>query len=70
MVNPTGKIKLKVKTEMTELLGSEQIVYFNIGKNKCCARLSTDFLVEDYIELSFDENNFLYFDKETGERLA
>ncbi|MBR2525389.1 sn-glycerol-3-phosphate ABC transporter ATP-binding protein UgpC [bacterium] len=70
MVNPTGKIKLKVKTEMTELLGSEQIVYFKIGENKCCARLSTDFLVEDIIELSFDESNFLYFDKVTGERLA
>jgi len=70
MVNPTGKIKLKVKTEMTELLGSEQIIYFSIGKNKCCARVSTDFLIEDYIELSFDENNFLYFDKITGERLA
>ena len=32
MINPSGHIKLRVKTEMTELLGSEQIVYFNIGK--------------------------------------
>ena len=70
MINPTGYIKLKVKTEMTELLGSEQIVYFNIGKNKCCAKLNTDFLVEDYFDLNLNENDFLYFDKETGERLA
>ncbi len=70
MINPTGHIKLKVKTEMTELLGSEQIVYFNIGKNKCCAKLNTDFLVEDSFDLNLNENDFLYFDKETGERLA
>lgn len=70
MFNPSGRIKLRVKTEMTELLGSEQIVYFNIGENRCCAKLSTDFLVEDSFELSLNENDFLYFDKETGERLA
>lgn len=69
-VNPEGHIKLKVKTEMTELLGSEQIVYFSIGNNKCCAKLSTDFLVEDEFELNMSEKDFLYFDKETGERLA
>lgn len=69
-VNPEGHIKLKVKTEMTELLGSEQIVYFSIGNNKCCAKLSTDFLVEDEFELSMSEKDFLYFDKKTGERLA
>ena len=70
MLNPQGKIKLNVKTEMTELLGSEQIAYFNIGKNRCCARLNTDYIIEDNIELSLNENNFLYFDKITGERLA
>ena len=70
MINTSGHIKLKVKTEMTELLGSEQIVYFYIGNNRCCAKLSTDFLIENELELSLDESNFLYFDKDTGERLA
>jgi multiple sugar transport system ATP-binding protein len=70
MINPEGRIKFFVKTEMTELLGSEQIVYFNINEDKCCAKLSTDYLVEDKIELSLDVNNFLYFDKQTGERIA
>ena len=70
MENTSGRIKLKVKTDMTELLGSEQIVYFNIGNNKCSAKLSTDFLVEDEFELSLNTEDFLYFDKITGERLA
>lgn len=70
MVNPSGRIKFRVKTEMTELLGSEQIIYFNIQENKCCAKLSTDYLVEDEFELSLNEEDFLYFDKTTGERLA
>lgn len=70
MVNATGRIKFRVKTEMTELLGSEQIIYFTIGENKCCAKLSTDYLVEDDFELKLNSDDFLYFDKETGERLA
>lgn len=70
MVNSTGRIKLRVKVDMTELLGSEQIVYFNIGENKCCAKLSTDYLIEDEFELSLNPADFLYFDKQTGERLV
>lgn len=70
MVNTTGRIKFRVKTEMTELLGSEQIIYFTIGENKCCAKLSTDYLVEDDFELKLNSDDFLYFNKETGERLA
>ena len=70
MMNSTGRIKLRVKAEMTELLGSEQIIYFNIGKDRCCAKLSTDYLIEDEFDLSLNADDFLYFDKETGERLA
>ena len=70
MMNNSGRIKLNVKTDMKELLGSEQIVYFNIGNNKCCAKLSTDYDVQEDLSLSLDTKDFLYFDKETGERIA
>ncbi len=70
IMNPAGDIKLTVKTDIKELLGSEQIVYFNIGENKCCAKLNTDFAVGNEFELSLSKNDFLYFDKETGERLV
>jgi len=69
MTNPNGRIKLNVKVEMTELLGSEQIAYFNIGENRCSAKLSAEQNIGEYLELSLDSNEFLYFDKKTGERI-
>lgn len=64
-----GEIKLIAKVEMAELLGSEKIVYFNLGENKCSARLSADTEVKDTIELSFFEKDIYLFDKETGMRV-
>ena len=69
MVTPDGRIKLNEKVEMTELLGSEQIAYFNIGDNKCCAKLNTEQKIEKSIELRLNDNEFLYFDQESGERI-
>lgn len=69
MIVPSGRIKLNVEIEMTELLGSEQIVYFNIGKNACCARLSSSTQYDKNLQLNLDNDKFLYFDKETGERI-
>lgn len=64
-----GEIRLRAKVEMVELLGSEKIVYFNLGENKCSARLSADTEVKDTIELSFFEKDVYLFDKETGMRV-
>lgn len=69
MTNSNGRIKLNVKVEMTELLGSEQIAYFNIGENRCSAKLSAEQNIGEYLELSLDSNEFLYFDQKTGERI-
>lgn len=69
MTDPNGRIKLNVKVEMTELLGSEQIAYFNIGENRCSAKLSAEQNIGEYLELSLDSNEFLYFDQKTGERI-
>lgn len=69
MTNPNGRIKLNVKVEMTELLGSEQIAYFNIGENRCSAKLSAEQNIGEYLELSLDSNEILYFDQKTGERI-
>ena len=38
-----GKIKLTVNIEISELLGSEKIAYFNIGDQKCSAKLPADY---------------------------
>ena len=69
MTSPEGEIKLAVKVDMYEMLGSEKIVYFYIGKTKCSVKLPPNFAVDDDLILKIDKNNLLFFDKETGKRL-
>ncbi len=69
MFNPDGDIKFSVKVDITELLGSEKIAYFNIGENKCSAKLPADFNTGENIELSISPEDLYFFDKETGKRI-
>ena len=64
-----GDIKLNVNVEITELLGSEKIAYFNIGNQKCSAKLSADKEIGQTLELSINPNDIYYFDKNTGLRI-
>ncbi len=69
MFNPEGNIKLNVNVDITELLGSEKIAYFNIGDKKCSAKLPADFNVGKNLELSIDPNDLYFFDKTSGVRI-
>lgn len=69
MTSPDGDIKLICKVDMSEMLGSEKIVYFYFGKTKCCVKLPPNFVIEDDIVLKVDVNNLFFFDKETGNRI-
>ena len=64
-----GDLKLTVDVEITELLGSEKIAYFNIGDKKCCAKLSADYDIGKTLKLSINPTDIYYFDKETGARV-
>lgn len=64
-----GEIKLSVNIELTELLGSEKIAYFNIGNKKCSAKLPVDFKIDETLELSINPADLYFFDKETGKRI-
>ena len=64
-----GKIKLSVDVEITELLGSEKIAYFNIGNKKCSAKLSADTAIDKTLELSINPADIYYFNKNTGIRI-
>ena len=57
-----GEIKKTVDVEITELLGSEKIAYFNIGDNKCSAKLSADYNFDKTLELSIHEKDLYKFD--------
>ncbi len=69
MTGSEGEIKLVVKVDMTEMLGSEKIVYFYIGKTRCSVKVAPNFVVDDDIVLKINKNNLLIFDGETGLRI-
>jgi multiple sugar transport system ATP-binding protein len=69
MTKPDGEIKLTVNIDISEMLGSEKIVYFNIGDAKCCAKLDADTKIEKTLKLSINQNDLYMFDIKTGERV-
>lgn len=69
MTSPDGDIKLAVNVDMVEMLGSEKIVYFYIGRTRCSIKLSHDFATDDSLILKINRNNLFLFDAETGARI-
>ncbi len=69
MIKPDGKIKLTVNVEISEMLGSEKIAYFNIGDRKCSAKLDSDFNIGKTLDLSISKEDLYKFDTQTGERI-
>lgn len=65
-----GDIRLTVNVDMTELLGSEQIAYFNIGESKCSAKLPADICIAKNLDLSIKREDIFLFNKETGKRIV
>ena len=64
-----GNIKKTVNIDITELLGSEKIAYFNIGNRKCSAKLPSDFYIDKNLEISLREEDLFKFDKISGKRI-
>lgn len=69
MVKPDGDIKLSVNVDISEMLGSEKIAYFDIGEKRCSAVLSSDFNIGKTLDLSISSSDLYKFDKITGERI-
>ena len=69
MVKPDGNIKLTVEVDISEMLGSEKIAYFDIGTKHCSAVLSSDFNIGKTLDLSINSADLYKFDKQTGERI-
>ena len=60
----SGDVKFVVDVDISEMLGSEKIAYFNLQGKKCSAKLSPDFEIGEQIELSLSTDNMLFFDKD------
>ncbi len=69
MVKPNGDIKLTVEVDISEMLGSEKIAYFDIGTKHCSAVLSSDYNIGKTLDLSINSADLYKFDKQTGERI-
>lgn len=69
MTSEDGKIRLAVKVDTSEMLGSEKIAYFYMGDTKCSVKLPPNFVVDEDLVLNIDSKNLLFFDSITGERL-
>ena len=63
-----GSIKLTADVDITELLGSEKIVYFNIGNSKCSVKLDAENVIGKTVDISINPDDIYLFDKETGMR--
>ena len=55
--------------EINEMLGSENIIYFNIGETKCSAKLSADFEFDKTVKLGLNSDKLLFFDPKTTNRI-
>lgn len=69
MVKSDGNIKLNVNVDISEMLGSEKIAYFNIGDKKCSAVLGSDVKIGSTLDLSINTADLYKFDINTGERI-
>ena len=64
-----ANISLAVNVDIAEMLGSEKIVYFTLNGAKCAAKVDAQKKFDDCILLNFNIDDFLFFDKETCERI-
>lgn len=69
MISPDGDIKLTADIDISELLGSETIAYFNIGDKKCSAKLYSGIIPGKSLNLSIKSQDLYKFDKTTGGRI-
>lgn len=69
MTSSDGEIKIGVKVDLVEMLGSEKVVYFYLDSKKCSVKLPPNFAVEDDLILKINHNNLFFFDKDTKARI-
>lgn len=64
-----GDVKFSVDVDITEMLGSENIAYFDIQGKKCSAKLDANVKIGQSLELALCLDNILLFDNQTRQRL-
>ncbi len=67
--NDNANFEFKAQIDISEMLGSEQIVYFNANGSNCSAVLSADTVLNKEQTFKFNSNNILFFDAENGMKI-
>lgn len=65
-----GDIKMTVDIEISEMLGSETVIYFNIGSSKCSAKLESVENIGKTFDVSIKSSDLYKFDKLSGKRIS
>ncbi len=61
--------EFRTDVDISEMLGSEKIVYFNVNGAKCSAKIDAQKEFGKEIALKFNTGDFLFFDSQTNQRL-
>ena len=70
MDNFVSGIDITADVDISEMLGSEKIVYFNINNSKCSAKVDAQKQFGQQITLKINPEDFLFFDAGTKERIG
>ena len=69
-INPLkANFEFEVNVDISEMLGSEQIVYFKVNEISCCVVLPSEQNIDKTLKLSIDTNDLLFFDTKTELRI-
>ncbi len=70
MDNFVSGIDITADVDISEMLGSEKIIYFNINNAKCSAKVDAQKQFGQQITLKINPEDFLFFDAGTKERIG
>ena len=60
-----SNFNFRVKINISEMLGNEQLAYFKINDCDCAATLQANYELKENIELKFNTDDILFFDVDT-----
>ncbi len=58
-----------IKVQISEMLGSSILIYFNVNNTECCASLTADTNLSKDLILSINTDKLMFFDYETKKRI-
>lgn len=69
LMEANSNFEFKANVDISEMLGSEQIIYFKANENNCGAIVAPTIKIEKEITFKINTENLLFFDVKTKERI-